>query len=163
MRHRYQGFYTVEMCLVFPIVFIVILLLIDVAFYYYDMSLVHSRVYELLRCTEKEFIYGIDPLTQDQLKEKKEKVELDEYKQQLLSKGLFITEVSLNKCSLAGDKMVFEGICEITLPGLTLIKSWNPSAFQFPFEIEKDCICREERTRALFLIKEIAKKGKKEK
>lgn len=160
MKHKYQGFYTVEMCMVFPIVFVVLLLLLDSAFYFYDMSLIHSRVYELLRCTEKEAIYGISPLKQNQLNGEKEEGECDEYKQQLLSEGLFITEISLKKYSFVGDKIVFEGICEITLPGLSLFKRWNPSAFQFPFKIEESCICREEQTRAIFLAKKVVEKGK---
>lgn len=160
MRHKYQGFYTVEMCVVFPIVFTVILLLIDSAFYYYDMSLVHSRVYELLRGKEKEAVYGISMLSQDQVKEKGE---FDEYEQELLSEGLFITRIMVEKCSLAKSKIIIEGICEIKLPGLSLIKKWKPSAFQFPFIVEEECICREERTRALFFIKKIAGKGKDKK
>lgn len=159
MRHRYCGFYTVEMCVIFPIVFMVILSLISLTFYYYDMSLVHSRVYELLRYGEKKLVYGIDIQAYDSIEEGRELLEIKEYAQEVLTEGLYVTKISIHNGSLTDGVVLFEGTCEVTLPGLALIKRWNPSAFCIPFELRETCICREERTRAISLIKEITRKG----
>ena len=158
------GNYTVEAALVFPIIFFVLLFLLNYTFYYYDRAKLQSEIDDITRKAGAYMSYevGLEDNKVDRVSialkntlwvffgnRQPKEYQLKEYMKDRLKSGYYVLEVQDVDVFSTYSNVTITGAVRINFYGMNWIGEFFDNSFSFVFERTTKTFPREEKARAL--------------
>lgn len=169
-RKSYDASYTVEAALVLPIVFFVILFLLNYTFYCYDRAKLQAKLDDILRKSSLYMAYDIN-LENDRLdmiekakrstlwvlfgdRSQKESM-LKDFVEQRLKGDYYITKINGIRIKTSFHEIIISGTATMKLVGLDWLNGLICTPFDIKFGQTAVTFPREEKTRILQALVEL--------